>query len=159
MTIQSSLSPLQTHQSVIMTGHFCPVERLSLVQWMLAILVVLPQLVVSAVIAVPTLPVDCEDVYEQKMSQLGQTAPSGVYTIYPGRAQGPVRVFCEMGCVENGHQDSGRWTLVQRRLDGNVSFYRPWQHYRDGFGDPKGEHWLGESQGSKGVRGSTKYST
>ena len=37
----------------------------------------------------------------------------------------------------------GGWTLIQRRMDGSVNFYRPWDEYVQGFGDVKGEHWLG----------------
>ena len=33
--------------------------------------------------------------------------------------------------------------MFQRRRDGSVSFYRGWVEYENGFGDVKGEHWLG----------------
>ena len=39
--------------------------------------------------------------------------------------------------------DGGGWTLIQKRLDGSVSFYRGWNEYKNGFGTPGGEHWLG----------------
>ena len=35
------------------------------------------------------------------------------------------------------------WTLIERRQDGSVDFYRTWDEYRDGFGDLEGEFWLG----------------
>jgi hypothetical protein len=35
------------------------------------------------------------------------------------------------------------WTVVQRRIDGTVSFRRPWNDYKHGFGGPYGEFWIG----------------
>ena len=39
--------------------------------------------------------------------------------------------------------DGGGWTLIQKRFDGTVNFYRGWDEYKNGFGRPGGEHWLG----------------
>ena len=33
--------------------------------------------------------------------------------------------------------------MFQRRRDGSVDFYRGWTEYENGFGNVKGEHWLG----------------
>ncbi|XP_036396360.1 microfibril-associated glycoprotein 4-like [Megalops cyprinoides] len=80
-------------------------------------------------------PMDCEDVY------LNGSTQSGVYTIFPAGQPTPVQVFCDMDCKES--ENGGRWTVIQRRMDGSVNFYRPWEQYRNGFGNVSGEYWLG----------------
>jgi len=35
------------------------------------------------------------------------------------------------------------WIVIQRRIDGNISFDRDWNAWKDGFGDPNGDFWLG----------------
>ncbi|KAM3864631.1 microfibril-associated glycoprotein 4-like [Diretmus argenteus] len=78
------------------------------------------------------LPIDCDDIYGQN-----RTTPSGVYTIFPGGPTTPLHVYCDM------ETDGGRWTIIQRRMDGTENFYRPWKHYKGGFGNVAGEYWLG----------------
>ncbi|XP_058237079.1 microfibril-associated glycoprotein 4-like isoform X1 [Hemibagrus wyckioides] len=95
----------------------------------------LPLLVGSTPISWSPGPTDCSDVYAN-----GQTL-SGVYTIYP-TANTPVQVYCDMGCLGSLPAD-GNWTVFQRRMDGSVNFYRPWEHYKEGFGNKNGEYWLG----------------
>ncbi|XP_060755294.1 microfibril-associated glycoprotein 4-like [Neoarius graeffei] len=89
-------------------------------------------------------PLDCEDVYKIKInSNHSAPVPSGVYTIYPAGPNKPVKVYCDMGCAESDGHDDEKWTVIQRRIDGNVSFYRPWEQYKEGFGNAAGEYWLG----------------
>ncbi|XP_049325402.1 microfibril-associated glycoprotein 4 isoform X2 [Astyanax mexicanus] len=100
---------------------------------LLLLFLVLPLVVESAPASTDPLPLDCEDVYNSG------SVSTGVYTIYPGGSSKPVQVYCDMGCDE----DKGRWTVFQRRMDGSVNFYRPWDEYKNGFGNASGEYWLG----------------
>ena len=61
---------------------------------------------------------------------------SGVYTIDPDGA-GAFDVFCDQTTAGGG------WTMLQKRLDGSVNFYRDWNDYKHGFSNLNGEFWLG----------------
>ncbi|CAL8396582.1 unnamed protein product [Gadus morhua 'NCC'] len=73
---------------------------------------------------------DCADVYQAGFHK------NGVYTIYI-TPQETKKVYCNMESAGGG------WTVVQRREDGSVDFQRTWKEYKMGFGNPAGEHWLG----------------
>lgn len=72
---------------------------------------------------------DCHELFLR-----GETT-SGVYTIEPLNSE-PFQVYCEMTAA-------GGWTVIQRRRDGSVDFHQPWEAYEHGFGNLKGEFWLG----------------
>uniref|UniRef100_A0A3Q3A8R7 Microfibril associated protein 4 n=1 Tax=Kryptolebias marmoratus TaxID=37003 RepID=A0A3Q3A8R7_KRYMA len=71
------------------------------------------------------LPLDCSNISEADTSR-----PNGVYVIYPIGATSAVQLT--LGCQ-----------VFQRRMDGSVNFYRPWDQYKMGFGNAAGEYWLG----------------
>uniref|UniRef100_A0A672JYZ4 Angiopoietin-related protein 1-like n=1 Tax=Sinocyclocheilus grahami TaxID=75366 RepID=A0A672JYZ4_SINGR len=62
---------------------------------------------------------------------------SGTYLLKPDGTETPVQAWCEHDV------DRGGWTLIQRRKDGSVNFFRNWDSYKKGFGEVDGEHWLG----------------
>ncbi|KAI1886531.1 hypothetical protein AGOR_G00196720 [Albula goreensis] len=97
----------------------------------------LPVAALSLPVKQKFLPVDCEDIYNNG------SIHSGVYTIFPAGHTSPVQVYCDMGCEDGDDNDGGKWTVIQRRMDGTVNFYRPWDQYKSGFGNPAGEYWLG----------------
>ncbi|XP_063049097.1 microfibril-associated glycoprotein 4-like [Engraulis encrasicolus] len=80
--------------------------------------------------------IDCKDYYADGHKT------SGVYAIHPDGTNATVEAYCEMEGCEN-REEGGGWTVFQKRIDGTVNFYRPWEQYKEGFGNPSGEYWLG----------------
>ncbi|XP_032088358.1 angiopoietin-related protein 2 [Thamnophis elegans] len=62
---------------------------------------------------------------------------SSIYLVKPENANRLMQVWCDQ------RQDPGGWTVIQRRLDGSVNFFRNWETYKQGFGNIDGEYWLG----------------
>ncbi|XP_068508669.1 uncharacterized protein [Syngnathus scovelli] len=74
------------------------------------------------------MPRDCSDIKAAGKS-------TGVYLLFSG--SNSFKAYCNMW------QDGGGWTVIQRRRDDTVDFFRGWDDYREGFGDLTGGHWLG----------------
>ncbi|XP_061190420.1 ficolin-1-like [Saccostrea echinata] len=63
---------------------------------------------------------------------------SAVYDIYPsGASSRPVKVYCDMETMDGG------WTAIQKRVNGSESFDRNWTEYKNGFGTPEQDIWIG----------------
>ncbi|XP_067655340.1 fibrinogen-like protein 1 [Haliotis asinina] len=78
-------------------------------------------------------PTDCEDVRNLGFST------NGTYHIRPNGSSIHFTVVCEF------HVDSV-WTLIQRRIDGSLDFFRKWDEYKHGFGNISSEFWLGNEK-------------
>ncbi|KAG9270287.1 angiopoietin-related protein 2 [Astyanax mexicanus] len=62
---------------------------------------------------------------------------SGMFLVKPENTNKLMQVWCDQ------RQDPGGWTVIQRRMDGSVNFFRNWETYKQGFGNIDGEYWLG----------------
>ena len=76
--------------------------------------------------------IDCYDYYKQGYMK------NSILSVRPKTSPtcNQVRVSCDM--------KSGGFTVIMRRLNGQVDFYRDWTEYKTGFGDLAKEHWLGK---------------
>nr|WBU98462.1 FreD-C1 [Lineus ruber] len=73
--------------------------------------------------------IDCKAHYDS-----GNTK-DGAYMIYPGGQATPILVYCDM--------TNGGWTVIQRRKDKSVDFFRTWADYKAGFGQYNVNFWIG----------------
>ncbi|XP_041361581.1 ficolin-1-A-like [Gigantopelta aegis] len=80
------------------------------------------------------LPPPISDCWDVKTRQ--NQSSDGTYTI-DSPAGGKVNVRCDMTT------DNGGWLTFVRRVKGGVDFNRPWEDYKNGFGDLAGDFWLG----------------
>ncbi|KAM8718105.1 hypothetical protein ACLKA7_004762 [Drosophila subpalustris] len=63
---------------------------------------------------------------------------SGIHEVLvPKFSSEPFKVACD------AQTHNGGWTIILRRMDGSVNFYRNWMHYKYGFGNLDGEFFLG----------------
>ncbi|CAK8686892.1 unnamed protein product [Clavelina lepadiformis] len=76
---------------------------------------------------------ECTSIYAS-----GSTS-SGIYPIWLKDRFQFTYVYCDMELVST----KKGWTTIQRRMNGKVNFNRGWDDYVRGFGNPRGEYWLG----------------
>ena len=74
---------------------------------------------------------DCQDAFEK-----GERISGRVYNLGPDPTWKVIRAICVF-------DNQSGWTVIQRRLDGSVDFYRNWTDCVDGFGNLSGEYWIG----------------
>ncbi|XP_077069599.1 angiopoietin-related protein 6 [Siphateles boraxobius] len=74
---------------------------------------------------------DCHHVLES-----GEKS-SGIYLLRPRNTNRLLQAWCDQSRAQGG------WTVIQRRQDGSVNFFRTWEQYKQGFGNLDGEYWLG----------------
>ncbi|CAH6787085.1 Angpt2 [Phodopus roborovskii] len=74
---------------------------------------------------------DCADVFKSGLTT------SGIYTLTFPNSTEEIKAYCDMDT------SGGGWTVIQHREDGTVDFQRTWKEYKEGFGSPLGEYWLG----------------
>ncbi|GFO14788.1 angiopoietin-related protein 1 [Plakobranchus ocellatus] len=75
-------------------------------------------------------PIDCHEIYQRGYHV------SSVYQIHAIGTRYMIPVYCEM-------TNNTGYTLIQRRIDGSLNFNRGWSEYKQGFGNPYGEMWVG----------------
>nr|XP_022343597.1 ficolin-1-like [Crassostrea virginica]XP_022343598.1 ficolin-1-like [Crassostrea virginica] len=82
-------------------------------------------------------PRHCHDVYKH-----GGLRFEGDYyiRIQPEKSKKPFKVVCKP------IDETGGWTVIQRRQDGSEEFYRNWEDYKHGFGALSGEFWMGNDK-------------
>ena len=47
-----------------------------------------------------------------------------------------VKIGCDMS--------SGGYTIIMKRINGELDFFRNWEEYKNGFGTPTKEYWIGQ---------------
>ncbi|XP_061167533.1 ryncolin-2-like [Saccostrea echinata] len=78
-----------------------------------------------------------ENCFELLRDDSNLQGKDGVYQIYV--APEVKAVYCDMST------DGGGWTAIQRRQDNSTDFFRTWIEYKEGFGNPTKNYWIGNN--------------
>lgn len=90
---------------------------------------------------------DCQELYDFGFRE------TGLYAVQPNDNGGEFVVYCDMSLLGGG------WTVIQRRVDGNLDFDRNYACYRSGFGDFWKNFWLGLEKISRLTRSCSTVNT
>ncbi|KAK6311720.1 hypothetical protein J4Q44_G00173840 [Coregonus suidteri] len=74
--------------------------------------------------------------YCQHVLDSGETT-NGIYLLHPQSTNRLLQAWCEQTKAQGG------WTVIQKRQDGSVNFFRTWEQYKQDFGNLDGDYWLG----------------
>ncbi|KAH9509862.1 Ficolin-2 [Bulinus truncatus] len=73
----------------------------------------------------------------------GPTRPDSCKSVVSSQPRVVVTLSSGLEVMCDTETDGGGWTIFQRRINGNVSFYRSWEEYKRGFGDVRNNFYLG----------------
>ncbi|ELU13842.1 hypothetical protein CAPTEDRAFT_153615 [Capitella teleta] len=85
----------------------------------------------------PIQPKDCQATFDD--GDVVQRPGHYYMLIQPMSSPRPFQACCKI-------TNTSGWTLIQRRQDGSVDFFRTWKEYKQGFGNLEGEFWLGNDR-------------
>jgi len=81
---------------------------------------------------------DCSNIPSKKDCMEHHRAGNRVDGIYRIKQENQeMRIFCDQTSLGGG------WMVVQRRVDGSVSFLRGWDEYKTSFGSLQSNYWIG----------------
>lgn len=74
---------------------------------------------------------DCQDAFTNGERDSGST-----YFIQPTNTSRITKAVCQFDSTSG-------WTVIQKRLDGSVDFFRYYDDYVEGFGNMSADYWIG----------------
>ncbi|XP_071947188.1 fibrinogen-like protein A [Antedon mediterranea] len=125
--------PLNRRKGIIKEWCICST---GFIQGIFCLLVALAAIIICSQLIFP-FPIfrDCDEIKLKNRNALSKD-----YLIQPHDGRPEFTVYCDM------QRKAGGWTVIQRREDRSVDFYRNWAEYKDGFGNVNSNFWLGNEQ-------------